>query len=183
MSFLQQSNLKLNAAGLTPDHSLTLPERAPQADEQEILQAIQEVGPSTLVPSNEEAIANSDTVQFYSSTASSSSLPLQIFSPQVVVTRSNGEVHVGIQGLQLRSRAIQGQAIRSTRLRLLATPEALAPRTMCIDLITCAQDANEGSRTLLVLKRNAKDGLITSVTEEEGHRRVSQSFCIDAAHR
>lgn len=38
------SNTKLNAAGLTPDHSLVLPERQALADEEAVLQAMNEVG-------------------------------------------------------------------------------------------------------------------------------------------
>jgi hypothetical protein len=37
------SNNKLNAAGLTPDHSLVLPERTAQVDEVAVLQAMTEV--------------------------------------------------------------------------------------------------------------------------------------------
>lgn len=43
MQAAASSSKKLNAAGLTPDHSLILPERAPAADENEVLQALVEV--------------------------------------------------------------------------------------------------------------------------------------------
>lgn len=37
------SNTKLNAAGLAPEHSMLLPERAPKDDEQTVLQALHHV--------------------------------------------------------------------------------------------------------------------------------------------
>lgn len=87
---------------------------------------------------------------------------------------SNGNVSVGMAGLQSKVQALQSgsKQPQSASLRLLASPDSLAPGTMCIDLVTSG-DSNEQSHTLLVVKRKQSDGQVTSITEEEGHRRVS----------
>jgi hypothetical protein len=96
----------------------------------------------------------------------------QVFSPQVVFTMSNGNVAVGIAGLQSKAQSKQEKQRQNVTVRLLSTPETLAPRTMCIDLVTIWTN-NESTRSLLVIKRKQDDGLVTSIVEEEGHRRVS----------
>jgi hypothetical protein len=97
---------------------------------------------------------------------------------------SNGNVSVGMAGLQSKVQAMQSGSRQgqSASLRLLATPETLAPRTMCIDLVISC-DSNESTHTLLVVKRKQSDGQVTSITEEEGHRRVSLEIpiCVVAA--
>jgi hypothetical protein len=42
-TLMHPSNTKLNAAGLTPDQSLMLPERMPEQDEKPVMQAVHEV--------------------------------------------------------------------------------------------------------------------------------------------
>lgn len=103
---------------------------------------------------------------------------MAFFAPNVVFTMPTGDVTVGIQGMQNKfesNRSSVGTTKRrQVHQRLLTTPEALPPRTMCIDQIVVeeGQSSETGVRSLLVLKRRAADGLITNLTEEEGHRRV-----------
>lgn len=82
----------------------------------------------------------------------------------------------------------QGQPHRRVHQRLLETPESLPARTMCIDLLisfhdegTSDQSPARSVRYLVVLKRRAVDGLITSFTEEEGHRRATAPLAARAA--
>jgi len=87
---------------------------------------------------------------------------------------SSGDVSVGIKGLESRAEAMKNASTSQPTVvsRLLATPATLAPRSMCIDLVTTA-DNSENTRILLVIKRKSSDGLVTSITEEVGHRKVS----------
>jgi hypothetical protein len=89
---------------------------------------------------------------------------------------SDGNVSVGIQGLEKKVEAIKtGMASSQTsvRLRLLTSPTSLVPRAMCVDMVIGTNDINTSTRTLLVIKRKASDGLVTSITEEVGHRRAT----------
>lgn len=104
-----------------------------------------------------------------------------VFSPQVVFTLPNGDVVVGHSAMGDKFSAIvsQAQDIPAVHQRLLQTPESLPARTMCIDQVVTynvvehQQPSTRSIRTLIVLKRRATDGLVTTFTEEEGHRRVS----------
>lgn len=105
---------------------------------------------------------------------------MAFFAPNVVFTMPTGDVTVGVQGMQSKFESNKRGSQDATRRRqvhqrLLTTPEALPPRTMCVDQIVVeeGQSSETGVRSLLVLKRRAADGLITNLTEEEGHRRVS----------
>lgn len=154
-------NSKLNAAGLTPDHSLILPEREANVDELAILEALTELY----------------TGQIQSNT-------LTVFSPHVVFTMPNGDVVVGPNAIEKKFNG--NDKIKSNRIhqRLLRTPESLPARTMCIDqLINLSEEGNPANniRNLIVIKRRANDGLITSITEEEGHRRATAPLAARAA--
>lgn len=155
------NNTKLNAAGLTPDHSIILPEREANVDELAILEALTELY----------------TGQIQSNTIS-------VFSPHVVFTMPNGDVVVGPNAIEKKFSS-NINSIKSNRIqqRLLRTPESLPARTMCIDqLINISEEDGEPSiRNLIVIKRRATDGLITSMTEEEGHRRATAPLAARAA--
>lgn len=108
-----------------------------------------------------------------------------------------GDVTVGAQGLRTKfqssgvslvhlsffslvtfshkyASATANQTRRQVHQRLLTTPDALPARTMCVDQVVSEDgEPSQSVRSLLVLKRRAADGLVTSLTEEEGHRRVS----------
>ena len=86
----------------------------------------------------------------------------------------SGDVSVGVQGLETKAQAAKSAPGMpwSVRLRLLETPSVLAPQSMCVDLVRTST-TNESTQSLLVLKRRPVDGLVTSIIEEEGHRRVS----------
>ncbi|UZJ56040.1 hypothetical protein CBS101457_005360 [Exobasidium rhododendri] len=148
---MHPSNVKLNAAGLTPEDSMNLPERKPELDEMIIMQAVQEM---------------------YS--LQGSPFPAQIFSPQVVFTMSSGDVSVGLTGLEGRAKAMKSASTSrpAVTTRILTTPSTLAPRSMCIDMTVATHDGTS-TRTLLVIKRKASDGLVTSITEEIGHRKAT----------
>jgi Spo12 family len=158
---MAMNNTKLNAAGLTPDHSIILPAREANVDELAILEALTELY----------------TGQIQSNTIS-------VFSPHVVFTMPNGDVVVGPNAIEKKFSS-NINSIKSNRIqqRLLRTPESLPARTMCIDqLINISEEDGEPSiRNLIVIKRRATDGLITSMTEEEGHRRATAPLAARAA--
>ncbi|PWN34249.1 uncharacterized protein FA14DRAFT_70531 [Meira miltonrushii] len=151
---------KLNAAGLTPDHSLVLPERETNVDEVAILEALTEL---------------------YCGKIQSNTL--SVFSPHVVFTMPNGDVVVGPNAIEKKFNSNNNQI--KVQQRLLRTPESLPARTMCIDQLinVTEQEGNPANsiRNLIVIKRRATDGLITSITEEEGHRRATAPLAARAA--
>ncbi|PWN93658.1 hypothetical protein FA10DRAFT_264280 [Acaromyces ingoldii] len=156
-AFAHPSNTKLNAAGLTPDHSLVLPERGPQPDEVEILKALSEL----------YALQPAET-------------SFALFAPNVVFTMPTGDVTVGAQGLRGKFQSTGTR--RQVHQRLLTTPDALPARTMCVDQVVSEDgEPSRSVRSLLVLKRRAADGLVTSLTEEEGHRRATAPLAARAA--
>lgn len=161
------NNTKLNAAGLTPDHSLILPEREANVDELAILEALTELY----------------TGHIQSNTISA-------FSPHVVFTLPNGDVIVGPNAIEKKFGEIKKSKSNRIQQRLLRTPESLPARTMCIDQLIIVPEAEEEDaisnsipniRNLIVIKRRATDGLITSITEEEGHRRATAPLAARAA--
>lgn len=162
------SNSKLNAAGLIPDHSLVLPEREANPDEMTILQALTELY----------------TGQIQQST-------LNVFSPQAMFTLPTGNVVVGQSAIEKKFKSMNDHVIKSNRVqqRLLRTPDSLPARTMCIDQLINKSEPEADSatstkpsiRNLIVIKRRATDGLITSITEEEGHRRATAPLAARAA--
>lgn len=101
---------------------------------------------------------------------------------------------MGHQGLSklLASRS----SARKVQHRLLATPETLPANTMVVDQIVAAAPSTAQSfgeaasamggeetstkRSLLVLKRR-EDGMVSSLTEEEGHRRATAPLAARAA--
>lgn len=81
--------------------------------------------------------------------------------------------------------------------RLLTTPETLPANTMVVDQVAIVTaestgDENDSSmeseaghattvRSLIVLKRRQEDGLVSHLTEEEGHRRATAPLAARAA--
>ncbi|CAO1617732.1 unnamed protein product [Parajaminaea phylloscopi] len=156
-----------NAAGLAPERSMVLPERRPEGDEQVILDAL---------------------VELYAAEHPSEAKALGVFAPDVIYSTPRGDVFVGHQGLKkLLTRAREGAKVHH---RLLQTPEMLPAQTMVIDQIvvagTCTEDSeNQASvsdnvRTLIVLKRR-QDGLVSNMSEEEGHRRATAPLAARSA--
>ncbi|WFD03963.1 hypothetical protein MOBT1_002660 [Malassezia obtusa] len=154
------SNLKCNATGLAPEHSMVLPERSTVADEEVIMAGL---------------------LQLY--TAFSDEL-MAMFAPEVLYTMPSGDVVVGTNAVADKFRALSrmnpGRAVRQ---RLLQTPESLPPHAMVVDQVVTSADemqpANE--RNLIVLKRREQDGLIVSLTEEAGHRKATVPLAARAA--
>ncbi|PKI85341.1 hypothetical protein MVES1_000137 [Malassezia vespertilionis] len=146
------SNLKCNATGLAPEHSMVLPEREVTDNERPIMNMLDEL-----------------YTQFDEQRTS-------IFAPDVMYTMPNGNVIVGrAQVVQkLRERAVMHPG-RTVSQRLLQTPESLPVYAMVVDqVVSCENEAQLTSgRNLLVLKRRVQDGLVTSITEEEGHRKAT----------
>lgn len=132
--------------------------------------------------------------QLYASPQPNEAQALSIFAPDVIYSSPRGDVFVGHQGLS-KLMASSRQTARKVQHRLLATPETLPANTMVIDqaVVAAAASSQGGSfgemadamssengseqsskRSLLVLKRR-EDGMVSSLTEEEGHRRVSHA--------
>lgn len=163
---MSMNNTKLNAAGLTPDRSLILPEREAKVDEFAILEALKELY----------------TGHIQSNTIS-------VFSPHVVFTLPNGDVIVGPSSIEKKFNENKKSTSNRIQQRLLLTPESLPARTMCIDQLIIVSESEEEAtsnsipsiRNLIVIKRRATDGLITSITEEEGHRRATAPLAARAA--
>lgn len=97
---------------------------------------------------------------------------------------------MGHQGIR---KLLAAHGTRSGRVqhRLLMTPETLPTNTMVIDQIVAsepsaadAENANSGAvsttRSLIVIKRR-QDGMISSLSEEEGHRRATAPLAARSA--
>ncbi|WFD44231.1 hypothetical protein MPSI1_002897 [Malassezia psittaci] len=107
-----------------------------------------------------------------------------MFAPEVIYTMPNGNVLVGLNALAKQFTTIaQSNSNRVVRQRLMQTPESLSSQAMVIDQTVSnpsdLQPTNE--RNLIVLKRREQDGLITSLTEEAGHRRATVPLAARAA--
>lgn len=88
-----------------------------------------------------------------------------LLAPEAMLTTRDGAVAVGHAAVLARLSALSTAA---APMRLLETPAALPPRTMVVDVAEA-----DGTHTLIVLKRRAHDGLVSSIVEEAGHRRAS----------
>ncbi|WFD00266.1 hypothetical protein MYAM1_003014 [Malassezia yamatoensis] len=154
------SNLKCNATGLAPEHSMVLPERVPSADEVVIMDGLFQ-------------LYTKCTPQVFA-----------MFAPEVIYTMPNGNVVVGLNAvIKQFTMMAESHSHRLVRQRLLHTPESLSSQAMVIDQTVSnrndLQPSNE--RNLIVLKRREHDGLITSLTEEAGHRRATVPLAARAA--
>lgn len=72
----------------------------------------------------------------------------------------------------------------SLRQRLLVTPESLPLRTIVLDhmLTTIASDGEtKNTHSLVVIKRKQLDGKISSMVQEEGHRKATAPLAARAA--
>ncbi|PWN54032.1 hypothetical protein IE53DRAFT_54076 [Violaceomyces palustris] len=167
---LHGSNTKLNAAGLAPEHSMQLPERQPEADEQHILNAIHHL---------------------YTSPQAEPSC-FEIFANEAILTLPTGDVVVGPQGIRSKFADLwQETPIRSLRQRLLTTPESLPLRTIVLDQVLNLYPAGVSDladetptktiHSLIVIKRKPQDGKISSFVEEEGHRKATAPLAVRAA--
>ena len=139
---------------------MVLPEREPSADEEAIMDGL---------------------LQLYTEC---SSQVLAMFAPDVIYSMPNGNVVVGINAVAKQFTSMASTSSnRVVRQRLMHTPESLSSRAMVIDQIVSnsndLQPTNE--RNLIVLKRREHDGLITSLTEEAGHRRATVPLAARAA--
>lgn len=85
-----------------------------------------------------------------------------LWAPEIMYTSPTGDVVVGKNAVV--THFAHTNKMKSVEQRLLQTPELLPARTMVMD-----QLRPDGTRSLLVVKRRALDGLVTSITEEENH--------------
>ncbi|SPO30866.1 uncharacterized protein UTRI_05512_B [Ustilago trichophora] len=158
------SNTRLNAAGLAPEHSKLLPERQPKDDEANLLQSLHQLYTSA-TPSDE---------------------CFSIFANEAILTLPSGDVVVGPNGIKSKfSELLSSYTSRTLRQRLLVTPESLPHRTIVLDhMLSLSSDDGETVKTvhsLVVIKRKAQDGKISSFTEEEGHRKATAPLAARAA--
>lgn len=124
---------------------MILPEREMVDDEASIMQGLAQIHSQS-----DEALAH-------------------VLAPEIIYTAPTGDVIVGKKAVLQRLHTDAASHMGTTpRQRLLQTPESLPPRTMVIDQLSA-----NGTRSLLVLKRRAHDGLVSSLTEEEGHRKAT----------
>lgn len=146
------SNLKCNATGLAPEHSMVLPEREMAAD---------------------EAVFMNGLLQLYVQYADDL---MAMFAPEIIYSMPTGSVVVGKAAVADKFRQLtQMNPGRVIRQRLLQTPESLPAGAMVIDQMVSSADEMQPAnvRNLIVVKRREHDGLITSLTEEEGHRKAT----------
>lgn len=146
------SNLKCNATGLAPEHSMVLPEREMAAD---------------------EAVFMDGLLQLYVQYADDL---MAMFAPEIIYSMPTGSVVVGKAAVADKFRQLtQMNPGRVIRQRLLQTPESLPAGAMVIDQMVSSADEMQPAnvRNLIVVKRREQDGLITSLTEEEGHRKAT----------
>lgn len=146
------SNLKCNATGLAPEHSMVLPEREMAAD---------------------EAVFMDGLLQLYVQYADD---VMAMFAPEIIYSMPTGSVVVGKAAVADKFRLLtQMNPGRVIRQRLLQTPESLPAGAMVIDQMVSSADEMQPAnvRNLIVVKRREQDGLITSLTEEEGHRKAT----------
>ncbi|WFD20980.1 hypothetical protein MCAP1_003235 [Malassezia caprae] len=94
-----------------------------------------------------------------------------MFAPDMIYSMPTGEVVVGRDAVLARWSMPQGAV-----LRLLETPASLPARAMVLDKVGAGAE-----RSLLVLKRREHDGLVSSLTEEMGHRKPTVPLAARAA--
>lgn len=146
---------KQNAAGLSAEQSLVLPQREVSSqDEQTILEALV----SIYAPGGQQQQQDKQWME-------------EIFANDVIYSGPKGEVFLGHAGLiKLQE---QSSEARKLQQRLLVTPETLPVGSMVIDQVISEGEGEKTKRSLIVLKRRDVDGKVVQWTEEEGHRRVS----------
>ncbi|CBQ69231.1 conserved hypothetical protein [Sporisorium reilianum SRZ2] len=158
------SSTRLNAAGLAPEHSKLLPERQPKDDEAHLLQLVHQLYTSA-TPSDE---------------------CFSLFANEAILTLPTGDVVVGPNGVKSKFAEILAPfPQRTLRQRLLVTPESLPHRTIVLDhMLSLSSDDGQTVKnvhSLVVIKRKAQDGKISSLIEEEGHRKATAPLAARAA--
>ncbi|KAK0555056.1 hypothetical protein OC846_000203 [Tilletia horrida] len=162
---LHLSNTKYNAVGLLPEHSMALPEREPAADELPIIKALHEIW-----------------------TAEPTESTWEVFAEEVTYTRPDGSIVTGIQAVRdLVSFFDQRNPSKQLQQRILLTPAMLSQSTLVLDHAMPAMpdestsDAVTALQSLVVVRRRASDGLVTSISEEEGHKKAIAPLAARAA--
>ncbi|KAE8216597.1 hypothetical protein CF327_g281 [Tilletia walkeri] len=163
---LHLSNTKYNAVGLLPEHSMALPERDARPDELPIIKALHDIW-----------------------TAQPTDSTWTVFAEDVTYTRPNGSCAVGLEALQqLFVHFLQRNPSKQLQQRLLTTPEMFSTSTtIVLDHAMPAMpdqsssDAITALQSLVVVRRRASDGLVVSITEEEGHKKAIAPLAARAA--
>ncbi|CAD6884199.1 unnamed protein product [Tilletia controversa] len=163
---LHLSNTKYNAVGLLPEHSMALPERDARPDELAIIKAIYDIW-----------------------TAEPTESTWSVFSEEVTYTRPNGTVAIGLAAFrELFAHFQQRNPSKQLQQRILTTPEMFSSSTtIVLDHAMPAMpeqstsDAVTALQSLVVVRRRANDGLVTSITEEEGHKKAIAPLAARAA--
>lgn len=123
--------------------------------------------------------------QLYTS-ATPSEACFSIFANEAILTLPTGDVVVGPNAIKSKfAEMLAPYTQRTLKQRLLVTPESLPHRTIVLDhmlsLSSPASDAVKTIHSLVVLKRKVQDGKISSLTEEEGHRKATAPLAARAA--
>ncbi|KAL9933280.1 hypothetical protein V8E36_007998 [Tilletia maclaganii] len=162
---LHLSNTKYNASGLLPEHSMALPEREARPDELAIIKSLYEIW-----------------------TAEPNETTWAVFAEDVIFTRPNGSLVSGLSALQdLVAHFQQRNPSKQLQQRILITPAMLSQSTILLDHAMPAMpdqstsDAVTALQSLVVVRRRETDGLVTSVSEEEGHRKAIAPLAARAA--
>ncbi|WFD24662.1 hypothetical protein MEQU1_003365 [Malassezia equina] len=118
-----------------------------------------------------ERVASDDETMILQALTHPTDLAANVVAPDVIYSMPTGEVVVG------KDTVLARWLMPSTAtLRLLETPASLPARAMVIDKM-----APGNERSLVVLKRREHDGLISSITEEMGHRKPTVPLAARAA--
>lgn len=107
-----------------------------------------------------ERVAEPDEALLWHALAHAPAELRPLLAADVLYSMPTGEVMVGPDAVLAR-----WSIAPPAHLRLLDTPLSLPARTMVIDKVVGTE------RSLIVLKRRESDGLISSITEEMGHRK------------
>lgn len=86
-----------------------------------------------------------------------------VFAPELIYTAPDGQVVVGKVAVAAKLR----ERTQIEAYYLLETPTMLPSNTVVLDTHTAG-----GVRHLVVMKRRAGDGLVSSITDEESHRKA-----------
>ena len=86
-----------------------------------------------------------------------------VFAPELIYTAPDGQVVVGEVAVAAKLR----ERTQIEAYYLLKTPTMLPSNTVVLDTHTAG-----GVRHLVVMKRRAGDGLVSSITDEESHRKA-----------
>lgn len=101
-----------------------------------------------------------------------------MFANEAILTLPTGDVVVGPSAIQ--NKFAQLAAPQTTlRQRLLVTPESLPLRTIVLDHMLTTGDKT--THSLVVIKRKQLDGKISSMVQEEGHRKATAPLAARAA--